>query len=180
MVLTKGGFDILRKELFGGKLSSSDVMQLNYLVQKCSEATMSYAETAYALATVYHETAKTMLPIIERGSTAYLKGKKYYPYIGYGYVQLTWKANYERIGKLIGVDLIKQPSKALERDVAAKIMTGGMLNGWFTGVGFRRKRPVSRYDRVAYIKARSIINGVDKAELIADYAMVFERALRSL
>lgn len=58
-------------------------------------------------------------------------------------------------------------------------MTGGMLNGWFTGVGFRRKRPVAKYDRNSYVRARAIINGTDKAELIADYAMIFEKALRS-
>ena len=54
-----------------------------------------------------------------------------------------------------------------------------MLKGWFTNLGFRRKRPVGRYDKTAYVRARAIINGTDKAELIADYAMVFEKALRS-
>lgn len=189
MKLTKGGFDILRKELFGGSLSESQVQALNFLVEACRVSVMSYPETAYALATVYHETGvpvkgkgivRTMQPVKEAGSDAYLKGKRYYPYIGYGYVQLTWKVNYEKVGKLIGVDLIAHPEKALEPEIAAKIMTGGMLNGWFTGVGFRRKRPVSKYNRTAYIRARAIINGTDKAGLIADYAMVFERALRSL
>lgn len=179
MKLTKGGFDIIRKEVFEGKLTASQVQALEYLVRRCTEAGMSYPEGAYTLATVYHETAATILPIKERGSDVYLKSKKYYPYIGYGYVQLTWKDNYARIGKLIGVDLIKNPEKALDPDVAASIMTQGMLHGWFTGVGFRRKRPVGRYDLQAYIKARSIINGTDKAEAIAEYAMVFERALRS-
>lgn len=179
MVLTDGGFKILREGLFGGVLSQSQVNGLNFLVKSCYEATMSYPETAYSLATVYHECDKTMQPIKEKGSTTYLQGKKYYPYIGYGYVQLTWEENYERIGKLIGVDLIAHPEKALEPDIAAKIMTGGMLNGWFAGVGFRRKRPVGKYDRSAYIRARAIINGTDKAELLADYAMVFEKALRA-
>lgn len=188
MILTKGGFDILKKELFNGSLSQSQVDGLNFLVKSCYEATMSYPETAYALATVYHECAvvvkglglfRTMRPVKEAGSDAYLRSKKYWPYIGYGYVQLTWEINYRKVGKLIGVDLIAHPEKALEPDTAVKIMTGGMLNGWFTGVGFRRKRPVSRYDRNAYVKARAIINGTDKADLIADYAMIFEKALRA-
>jgi hypothetical protein len=188
VILTDGGFKILRDKLFGGSLSQSQVDALNFLVKSCYEANMSYPETAYSLATVYHECAlvvkglglfRTMKPVKEAGSDAYLRSKKYYPYIGYGYVQLTWKENYAKVGKLIGVDLIAYPEKALEPEIAAKIMTGGMLNGWFTGVGFRRKRPVGKYDRSAYIRARAIINGADKAELIADYAMVFEKALRA-
>lgn len=186
MILTKASFDILRKELFKS-LSQTQVDALNFLVKRCSEAGMSYPETAYALATVYHETGvptkgtvvRTMEPIKEAGSDKYLRSKKYYPYIGYGYVQLTWKENYARVGRLIGEDLITHPERALVPEVAAKIMTGGMLNGWFTGVGFRRKRPVGRYDRAAYVRARAIINGTDKAELIAGYAMIFEKALRS-
>lgn len=180
MKLTKGGFDIIRKDVFKGKLTASQVQALEYLVRRCTEAGMSYPEGAYTLATVYHETAATMLPVKEYGSDKYLRSKKYYPYIGYGYVQLTWEPNYAKVGKLIGVDLITNPERALEPDIAAKIMTGGMLNGWFTGVGFQKKRPVYKYDRISYIRARAIINGTDKAEAIAEYAMVFEKALRSL
>lgn len=179
MKLTANGFKILRTELFYGKLSQAVVDALNYLVGKCEDAGFTYPETAYALATTYHETAHTMEPIKERGSVAYLKSKKYYPYIGYGYVQITWRDNYLRVGKLIGKDLVSNPSLALDPDIAASIMTGGMLNGWFTGLGFRKGRPVTRYDRNAYIRARKIINGSDRAEAIADYAMIFEKALRS-
>lgn len=187
MILTKASFDILREQLFGGTLSTSQVQALNFLVSECERYGLTYPETAYTLATTYHETGivingklvRTMQPVKEFGSDAYLKGKKYYPYIGYGYAQLTHEDNYRRVGKLIGVDLIAKPERALEPAIAAKIMCQGMLNGWFTGVGFRRKRPVGRYDRKAYVRARAIINGTDKAGLIADYAMVFEKALRS-
>jgi hypothetical protein len=177
MILTEASFKIIRDNF--GKLSTSQVEGLNFLVLKMEEAGFTYPEAAYGLATVYIETAATFQPVIEYGSQAYLKSKKYYPYIGYGYVQLTWKANYERVGKLIGVDLIKDPKKALEPEIAAKIMTGGMLNGWFTGVGFRRKRPVSKYNEIQYKAARNIINGSDRATEIAKYAMIFEKALRS-
>lgn len=186
MILTTKSFDFLKTTLFKSGFSQSQVDALNFLVLKCDEAKMSYPECAYTLATVYHETGlvqggklvRTMQPVKEAGSDAYLRSKKYFPYIGYGYVQLTWKDNYERIGRLIGVDLIKNPEKALEPEIAAKIMTQGMLKGWFTGVGFKKNRPVNRYNRNEYIRARAIINGSDKAELIADYAMDFEKALR--
>jgi len=120
-----------------------------------------------------------MLPIKERGSDAYLRSKKYYPYIGYGYVQLTWDDNFRRVGKLIGVDLIKNPEKALEKDIASEILIKGMVFGWFTGVGFHRKCPVYRYNLASYVRARKIVNGTDKAQVIAEYAMQFEKALRS-
>jgi len=124
MILTKASFDILREQLFGGTLSTSQVQALNFLVERCKLGGMTYPECAYTLATVYHETGvpvkgkgveRTMLPVKEAGSEAYLRSKKYYPYIGYGYVQLTWPDNYKRIGKLIGVDLYKNPALALDK-----------------------------------------------------------------
>ena len=177
MKLTKASFDVIRSVV--GSLSQSQVQGLNFLVEAMDKAGFTYPEAAYALATVHVETALTFEPVKEYGSLAYLKSKKYYPYIGYGYVQLTWKANYEKVGKLIGIDLIKNPERALEPEVAAEIMTRGMLGGWFTGVGFRRKRPVGRYDLRAYIAARAIINGVDRAAEIGKLAMQYEKALRS-
>lgn len=178
MILTESSFDVLRKELFK-TLEQSQVDGLNYLTERCTEFQISYPETAYVLATAYHETAATMLPIKERGSDTYLRSKKYYPHIGYGYVQLTWEDNFRRVGKLIGVDLLKHPEKALEKEIASEILIKGMVFGWFTGVGFHRKCPVYRYNKLSYVRARKIVNGTDKAEKIAEYAMVFEKALRS-
>lgn len=179
MILTVKSFNLLREGLFQGSLSQVQVASLNYLVQRCEEYQLTYPETAYVLATAYHETAATMLPIKERGSDTYLRSKKYYPHIGYGYVQLTWEDNFRRVGKLIGVDLVKHPEKALEKEIASEILIKGMVFGWFTGVGFHRKCPVYRYNLASYVRARKIVNGTDKAEKIAEYAMVFEKALRS-
>lgn len=187
MVLTKASFNVLRGGLFGGRLSKVQVESLNYLVQRCEHFKLTYPEAAYVLATAYHETGyvqngimnRDMLPVKERGSVKYLRSKKYYPYIGYGYVQLTWEDNFRRVGKLIGVDLIKNPEKALEKDIASEILIKGMVFGWFTGVGFHRKCPVYRYNLASYIRARKIVNGTDKAQVIAEYAIQFEKALRS-
>lgn len=191
MILTKASFDILRADLFDGSLNTTQVNSLNYLVARCEHFNLTYPEAAYVLATAYHETGyaetvngrkvinRDMLPIKERGSESYLRSKRYYPYIGYGYVQLTWKDNFRRVGKLIGVDLLKNPEKALEKDIASEILIKGMVFGWFTGVGFHRKCPVYRYNHLSYVRARKIVNGTDKANLIADYAMIFEKALRS-
>ena len=51
---------------------------------------------AYMLATVYHETAARMWPITEYGSESYLQGKEYWPYIGRGFVQLTWETTMKK------------------------------------------------------------------------------------
>lgn len=191
MILTDTSFDILREHLFEGSLTQVQVDSLNYLVARCEEFVLTYPETAYVLATAFHETGyletvngrkvmnRAMLPIKERGSDTYLRSKKYYPHIGYGYVQLTWADNFLRVGKLIGVDLIKNPERALEKDIASEILIKGMVFGWFTGVGFHRKCPVYRYNKLSYVRARKIVNGTDKAEKIAKYAMIFEKALRS-
>lgn len=196
MKLTSNGFNILRREMFLGSLSTSQVTALNLLCTNFTEESVSYPEAAYMLATVFHETNKTMLPIEEYGSDKYLSkydtgklakdlgntpeadgdGQKFK---GRGYVQLTGLANYARFGKLLGIDLVGTPTLACDPVYASKIMIIGMRDGLFTGVGFARKRPVTTYDRNKYVAARSIINGTDRALTIATYAMIFEKALRS-
>lgn len=75
-----------------------------------------------ALATIAVETAWTFKPIREMGGGAYLQSKPYYPYFGRGFVQITWKENYEHYGRELGVDLAETPDLALNPDVAAAIL----------------------------------------------------------
>src|SRR5919202_2030954 len=102
---------------------------------------------AYMLATVKHECANTWEPIEEYGKGAgrpYGKpvevkdaaGNKYTnTYYGRGYVQLTWKDNYAKLGQELGMgdELLIHPEKALQRDTAYAIMSYGMRKGSFTG-----------------------------------------------
>lgn len=176
MILTAGGFKILRDNF--GRLTQEQVDGFNFLISEIDkDKSISYAQAAYILATTWHETAHTMQPVKERGSDAYLRSKRYFPYIGYGYVQLTWRDNYERVGKLIGVDLIKNPELALRADIAAKILIQGIKQGWFTGKKLADYIHQSKKD---YVGARRIINGTDKAQKIANEALIIEKALRSL
>ena len=196
MKMTKGGFDILRTALFG-KLTSTQVQGIERLVLKATQCSYDYPEAAYLLATVYHETDKQMQPITEYGDQKYFS--KYdtgtlakrlgntpeadgdgYKYRGRGDIQITGYDNYLRFGKLLGVDLVGKPDLALDKDISADIACLGMQRGLFTGVGFHKGCKVYKYDVASYTKARAIINGTDKASTIAGYALVFERALRSL
>ena len=120
-----------------------------------------------------HETAWTFQPINEYRAKPGTRGRanqdRYWltGYYGRGYVQLTWKANYEKAGRALGVDLVNRPELALEPEVAFKILFYGMRSGWFTG---KKLSDYIRPGRADYVGARKIINGEDKAEQIASYA----------
>lgn len=192
MKMTAGGYAILRKKF--GKLTQSQVDGIEYIVNNSQSFT--YPQAAYMLATAWHETKAKMQPIVEIGSVSYFdkydtgklaanlgntpeKDGDGYKYRGRSLVQITGLANYKRFSKLLGVDLVNNPDLALEKDNSLKIMQIGMRDGLFTGIGFN-KISLGRYDKNGYIKCRKIINGTDRAEMIADYAMTFESALRCL
>lgn len=147
------------------------------------------AFTAYMLATAWHETNKTMQPVREAYwlSEEWRKENlRYYPWYGRGYVQLTWQMNYEKAdlassaaGLISSGALLANLDFALRPDIAALVMRRGMDEGWFTGVKLSTVLPNTGVaTRQQYMNARTIINGHDKADLIEDYAQVFERALR--
>ena len=135
---------------------------------------------AYVLATAYHETGKIMQGVKEgfNLSDAWRqKNLRYYPWYGRGLVQLTWEKNYQAAGELIGENLIAVPDRALDLTIGVKILVEGMLTGLFTGKKLRDYLP-NEPTRVQYAAARRIINGTDKADLIAGYAIEFAKALK--
>jgi hypothetical protein len=128
-------------------------------------------QLAYILATAYWESGRTMQPVREYGGEAYLRTKKYYPHVGMGLVQLTWKYNYELASKKLGVDFVTYPRKLLEPGYAIPVLVTGMIEGWFTG---KRLSDYITLDKSLYVAARRIINGTDKAQEIADLARTYE------
>lgn len=184
-------FDEVRNTFFKGKLTQVVVDNINLITDEYFKVGKDLRELAYILATTYHETASTMRPIEEYG-----KGKKYdygkklkmsrqpytHPdkiYFGRGYVQLTWYENYEKMGKLLGVDLLNKPELALNAKIAAKIIVEGMKRGVssrgdFTGKALEDYITPTKTD---FLNARRIVNGLDKAELIKSYAEKFYKAL---
>lgn len=192
-------FASLRTSGLLGGLDQSEVDGINNILTACSNAGFPMAFTAYCLATAFHETAGTMQPIRERGSRAYLTtmydvaGKNPQRarlmgntamgdgvlFCGRGLVQLTWKANYLKAGKKLGVDLVANPDLAMRPDIAAQIMIVGMREGWFTGRDLADDLPVSGpATRQQFVLSRDIINGHDKEQHIADEAVVFQQALQ--
>lgn len=144
-----------------GKLKQSQVDAFNLFFNKWDGVDKRHL--AYILATVWHETAKTMLPIEEWGKG---KGKAYEGlYYGRGYVQLTWLDNYKKATAKNnkGWDFVLYPELALQVDPAMWICFEGMKNGWFTGKKLSDYFNDSKTDPV---NARRIINGTDCANLI--------------
>ena len=162
--------------VFGTSLSQTQVEGIEAVLDEAEKRKTPLKWLAYMLATDYHETARTMQPIEEYGRG---KGKKYgrpgkygQSQHGRGLVQLTWDFNYEKADAKLGLKgaLLQNFNLALRMDFAVRIMFDGMEEGWFT------KKKLSDYSD--YLPMRRIINGTDKADTIAKYAVAFETALR--
>jgi putative chitinase len=185
-------FDTLRKSLFSKGYTNGQVEGLDAILDGFDYAN-DLRWLAYMLATAFHETARTMQPIHEYGSDAYLA--KYDTgrlakmlgntpeadgdgqlYCGRGFVQATGRTNYKRASDELGVDLIAHPDLAMEPKIAMAIMQKGMVEGWFTG-----KKLANYFNKDANdpVGARRIINGTDQAQRIAGYFLEFGKALKA-
>lgn len=173
-------FEKARVRPFSGSMTPGQVTGCNFILDAWEASSLPDIRwLAYMLATTKWETAHTMHPVEEYGHGAGhpygapdpVTGQTYY---GRGYVQLTWKANYEKMGKLLDLDLVHDPAQALNPDIAARIMFKGMEGGLFTGVGLPRYFNDHADDP---INARRIINGTDHAADIANIHNAFLAAL---
>jgi hypothetical protein len=159
----------------------------------------SIAQWAYVLATVYHETAATMAPVREafRQSEEWRRlNLSYWPHYGRGYVQITHKDNYERMAAVVKRDLkivIQHRDDFMQPKVAFFVLIYGFKHGSYTGRAISDYIPdnTAKSERVHYenisqgIKptetllykyykdARRCINGTDRADMIAGYALRF-------
>jgi hypothetical protein len=181
-----------------GSLRQDQVDGFETLLAAIEERSSSIPEAAYLLATAWHETAFTMQPVretlassdedaIARLEFAWKRGKLTWvktPYwrkdrdgkswLGRGYVQLTHRQNYETMGERLGVDLVGRPELAMVPSIAADILIIGSQEGLFTG---KRLGEFIGGGKKFYRSARRVINGLDKADQIAKYAVQFESAL---
>lgn len=170
-----------RASVFHGDMSQSQVDGTNDLLDAFEAAYQAgdMRWLAYELATAFHETAFTMLPVAEIGrghGRPYGKPDPYTKkvYYGRGYVQLTWRRNYAAMSPICNVDLVANPDLAMRPDLAAKIMFYGMDHGTFTG---RKLADYFTPHITDFLNARAIINGKDCEAQIAAYARNFLAAL---
>lgn len=181
MINRKKIFGVIRK-INGGKIDQAQVDAWNFIFDKLDADDDFQALSpavrakyfAYILVTIWWETAHTARPIKERGGESYLRRKKYYPYYGRGYVQLTWDFNYDKFGLFLGIDLKNHPEYAYDRENAWAILKEGMTDkdkGFddpeFTAFSLEDFFTETKTD---FVGARKIINGSDKARTIAGYA----------
>lgn len=178
MIDRKRFFDNVRSRF--GALSQAQVDGYNAILDVWEARGLTDLRwLAYILATAWHETAFTMQPVREYGRG---NGRPYgvrdaatgQTYYGRGYVQITWKANYEKLGRRLGLDLVSNPDRALDPTIAARILVIGMQEGMFTG---RRLSDYFAGGAAAWVTARRIVNGLDKADAIAGYARKYHDAL---
>jgi putative chitinase len=187
-IVRKKFFDGYR-EAFDPTLDQQQVDALEFLVTSFEgdPKWKDVRQVAYAFATIFHETAATMRPITEYGSVKYFdkydsgrladrlgntpeKDGDGFKYRGRGYVQITGQDNYEKFG------IADSPDDALKPETAFQILSVGMQVGSFT------TKKISTYikgSKCDYLNARKVINGLDKASLIAGYARSFEKILRA-
>lgn len=124
-----------------------------------------------------------------------------YYYAGKGYPQTTGESNYEkaevalrreypelvadferRTGKVFDLtigdqpDDLGDPANMMDPAIAYATMSYGMRTGMFTG---RKLGEFINRSETDYKNARKTVNGMDKAQTIATYAVKFEKILRS-
>ncbi|HWS86643.1 MAG TPA: hypothetical protein VN282_06750 [Pyrinomonadaceae bacterium] len=189
----QGFFDSLRQAQFmGSTLKPDQISGLEAVLAAAKAANWPLAFTAYALATACHETAYTMQPVREAFwlSENWRKTHlRYFPYYGRGYVQLTWKANYDKADRELGLGgrLSQNLDLAMDPAIAAQIMAKGMEEGWFCADKSGNRHTLARHvpsdgspaTLDQFTSARRIINGLDKAGKIAGEALKFQAALQA-
>lgn len=163
-------FSYVRRAPFGGTLKQSQVDGLNKILAEWQRRKLSDVRwLAYMLATTFHETGGKMQPVREGGGESYLRSKPYYPWVGEGLVQVTWEKNARKFGAT-------KPGQLMTWPIALKALFDGMAQGMFTG-----KKLGDYFNALVDdpVGARRIVNGTDKAQLIAGYHKNFLDAINA-
>lgn len=152
------------------------------ILREAERAGLSRDETAYVLATARHESlmGATMVELASgrdyegRADLGNVRPGDGVRFKGRGFVQITGRTNYEDWSRRLGVDLVANPARAAEPEIAARVLVQGMQLGTFTGWSLSDFYGGGRRDDVG---ARRIVNGTDRATEIAAYARTFRAAL---
>ncbi|TLU83357.1 MAG: hypothetical protein FDX30_09995 [Chlorobium sp.] len=177
-------FVIVQKNIAEKTLDQKQKDGFKYLLAKIEGLDLDKRWAAYIIATVWHDTLCAMQPISEKGSLRHFNNYENcngniflgdgFLYRGRGYVPLVWKDNYQKFGRLLGIDLLGDPEVVLNPEIAWKILIAGMTGGLFTGDNLLKYFNDVNTD---WIEARKIINNSDDGEQIAEHAIKFYEAL---
>lgn len=170
------------RAMFNNKLSTIQSARIEAVLDGLIQRKVPIKHAAYILATAHHETGRFIhmqelwgpTPAQKRyenrktlGNTQKGDGKKF---LGRGFVQITGRKNYQYWADRLKINLINNPELACLVGVAVPVLIEGMVEGTFTG------KRLSQYS--AYIDMRRVVNGTDRADDIAEYAIDYEDALR--
>ena len=189
-------FAFARRAPFGGRLTQQQVDGTNALFDAWDQdGDSDVRKLANVLAQVFHETGGRMVPVretfaasdatvIRRLDRAWANGEMpqvktaYWRagWFGRGPIQVTHEANYVRMGQALGVDLRANPGLLLQQPWGARSAVVGMMQGLFTGKKLADYFNGNTNDPVG---ARRIVNGTDKASLIAGYHASFLDSLKA-
>lgn len=190
-------YTYVRNSPFGGRLTQEQVNGTEELLA----AWRTYGDgdnrkLAYILAGVFHETGGRMVPVREgfattdagarravkrlfdqgRIKTNYAEPVNGVSYYGRGRIQNTWRDNYAKLSERFDVPLIDDPD-LLIRDGAmdARVTVVGHMEGLWTGKKLSDYFNGNTSDPKG---ARRIVNGTDKASLIATHYEAFLAAIK--
>lgn len=110
-------------------------------------------QVAYILATCEGES--NFKPIREYRGKQLTRDQQMYwytNYMGRGFIQVTWKSNYQKVQNRLGVPAVSNPDILLTYPVAIATLVLGMRDGWYTG------KRLNNYARGAYWNMRAIVN----------------------
>jgi putative chitinase len=187
--------------VLGPKITSGEFQGCEVLLNASANDNFPLAWVAYVLATAYHETRGTMQPVKEAYWLSKEAAERYFfrmydiggarpakakelgnllpgdgvKYAGRGYPQVTGKRNYAELSKALGIDLIGNPDLLMQDEIAAQATVFAMRTGLFTGKSLGGILPAGRpATQDEFRRARPIVNGTDKDDEIAEFAMVFQ------
>lgn len=157
---------------------SSKEKVISAIIKECKRQGIGLnTQIAYVLGSVEWETGQTFKPVKEglgKSDEWRKRNLRYWNFYGRGFIQITWKNNYLKYSKILGIDLVNKPDLALDPQISLFILVHGFKNGTFTG---RKITDYINASRTDFIGARRCINGTDKASTIAALAKKYLKLL---